>query len=385
MTDISPLAECDFSASEQSGGLNLQIEGDGLEDLTPLENIHSFGWMWISKDEAENWLQHMKGARVRELNLQKMNAAVMSLLNDVDVENLNYEYFSLESLEDIDSLPQDMLEKVESLCIAGDQLFENADQLNVGIQWQGNRANVVVQNYQTGEQTLVKMGKGLDLSSLGRLPNLHNLILACEPITDLEMLRGMGSLRSLNLCGCSKLTDIQAVSELQDLETLNLNTTGVKDLTPLTALKKIRDLNLNNIKPKDWNVLGEMDFSHAAANGGLDLSIDTCKSDMAFLAGNGYYRSLALGSVSAKQWMSHIANAKIFELFAGNINQAQLVEVLDQHPEITSLRIPNNRNVTDLTVLLNRPELQMVAVSQDMKKALQSIDGMDLPFRLEIW
>ena len=67
------------------------------------------------------------------------------------------------------------------------------------------------------------------------------------------------------------------------------------------------------------------------------------------------------------------------------MNQKQLEQFLDEHPEIQRLNIPNNKGIKDLTKLLTMPNLQQVTVSQDMKNAIKSIDGAQYGFQLGIW
>ena len=106
---------------------------------------------------------------------------------------------------------------------------------------------------------------------------------------------------------------------------------------------------------------------------------------MEFLSRVRNYNWLTLGGVEAKFWLPHVSEARVVCLFSCPMNQEQLETFLSQHPEVETINIPNNRDITDLTKLLSMPNLHSVAVSQDMKKAIQSIEGMELPFNLSIW
>ena len=387
VTDITPLAECDLAAAEQQGGLSLTVQGnEPVEDLTPLERVHSYNMVFLNERDAETWLPHMQGATVREMNIQSLNPDILKLLEGINVENLHYNSFALDSLENIDSVPREMAEKIEVLMIVGDKIYESNGNLRVETQWKGNKALPCVVDNQTGERTVAEMGKGeLDLSNLKKLTGLRDLNLVAQPFTDLEVLRGLTSLTSLNLNLCTKLTDISALADLPNLEMLCLDSTAVTDLSPLTGLKKLMNLNFNNMKVKDWTVLEQIDFSYAAGKGGLGLSIDNCKSRMDFLTRIGCFSNLALGGIKADLWMEPVANAKVFGFYSSNMNQKQLEQFLEQHPEIKRLSIPNNKGITDLTKLLSMPNLEQVTVSQQMKKAIQSIEGMQYQFQMEIW
>ena len=77
-------------------------------------------------------------------------------------------------------------------------------------------------------------------------------------LTDISFLRSMPHLRVLILGENKHLKNIELLSELQDLEYLELFTCGIRDITPLTKLPHLMDLNLANNSVKDWRPLKEM-------------------------------------------------------------------------------------------------------------------------------
>ena len=66
------------------------------------------------------------------------------------------------------------------------------------------------------------------------------------------------------------------------------------------------------------------------------------------------------------------------------MNQKELEQLLEQHPEIDNLHIQYNPKITDLTKLLSMPNLGYVKVSKNMSKAIQSIQGAEIRFQLDI-
>jgi len=386
VTDILPLGECDLSFAQQQGGLSLTVQGnEPVQDLSPLDRIKTYGMMFMNERDAETWLPHMEGAHVRELHINTLRSDMLPALNKIECENLQFDNFALASLEEIDSLPPEMLEKIDALMIVGNQIYTGN---NMGIQteWKGNKVYPAVRNNQTGEVTIVETtGKDMpDLSSLNKLTNLRDLTLAAQAFTDLEALRGLKNVKNLNLLLCAKLTDISALAEMTELENLELSHTGVTDLSPLTGLKKLRNLGLNSTKVKDWEVIGQIDFSYAAQNGGLNLALDNCKTKMTWLSNIPSFSNLAMSGIKTDLWMDQVKGSKVMSFFSGAMNQKQFEQFLDEHPEIEQVYIPNSK-VTDLTKLLSMPNLQRVAVSQNMKKALKSIEGMEYRFQLETW
>jgi Leucine-rich repeat (LRR) protein len=228
------------------------------------------------------------------------------------------------------------------------------------------------------------MGTGIDLSKLRLLPNLKNLTLQLQPITDLQALEGLDKLERLDLRFCTKLTDLSALASLTSLEGLNLSQCrSVKDLTPLAALKNILDLAFNGVQA-DWSALEQVDFTRAGQDRGLAIQIDNSKGKLTFLAGVKRFDMLALAGIKPELWLEFVSGAQIDGIHNNALNQKQFEQLLNEHPEIKRISIPNSK-VTDLTKLLSMPGIEQVTISQNMKKALKSIEGAEYSFRVEMW
>jgi len=386
VTDILPLGECDLSFAEQQGGLSLTIQGnEPVQDLSPLDHIKTYGMMFMNERDAETWLPHMEGAHVRELHINTLRSDMLPTLNKIECENLQFDSFALASLEEIDSLPPEMLDRITEITIAGDQIV-NRGRYELEDRWENNREVLYLRDKQNGEMTKVKMGKGLDLSYLAKLPKLENLTLQMQPITDLEALRPLTGLKLLSLRNCSKLKDISAISAMPDLERLILDNTAVTSLEGIQGHGKLLQLSLNNLKIKDMDLLTQCDFSYSAQNGGfgLDMAPQGIK-DFSFLSAVPHYCWLSFGgNQKPTQWMEGLRNSQISGIFVGNMNQKELEQLLEQHPEIDNLHIQYNPKITDLTKLLSMPNLGYVKVSKNMSKAIQSIQGAEIRFQLDI-
>ena len=99
------------------------------------------------------------------------------------------------------------------------------------------------------------------------------------------------------------------------------------------------------------------------------------------------YSHLDINGIDAARWPDLTQIEAICRLSAhgDNLTQAMLEELLSAHPELEELQIPYNDKISDLTPLLGMENLQRVLVNRDMKKAVASLDGQDLPFEMEIW
>ena len=86
----------------------------------------------------------------------------------------------------------------------------------------------------------VSTGKVRNLSLIGRMAYLEKLALVCQPLSDASALSGLVMLRELHLSGNSALTDLDRLKDLPRLETLHLEHSGVRDLSPLLVLPLLR-------------------------------------------------------------------------------------------------------------------------------------------------
>ena len=84
-----------------------------------------------------------------------------------------------------------------------------------------------------------------DLSLLASMPNLKELWLCRQQISDLSPLEGLPITR-LVLCD-NQIEDLSPLSSLTSLNTLWLGGNAPSDLTPLAGLTRLRDLNLDGV------------------------------------------------------------------------------------------------------------------------------------------
>jgi len=97
-----------------------------------------------------------------------------------------------------------------------------------------------------------------DISALSSLNNLNELKLDyCEKLTDISALASLKNLNDLNLSSCEKLTDISALTSLQNLNDLDLSWCDkLTDISALTSLQNLEYLDLSSCpKIKDIDVL----------------------------------------------------------------------------------------------------------------------------------
>lgn len=129
------------------------------------------------------------------------------------------------------------LEQVERLALLGDEVLEDP------------ASYAFYMNDMTGDSTY---GDLSDLSLLASMPNLTELWLCRQRITDLSPLEGL-PLTTLVACN-NEISDLTPLASLTGLRTLWLGSNPAADLTPLAGLTNLRDLNLDGNPLRDQAV-----------------------------------------------------------------------------------------------------------------------------------
>ena len=290
--------------------------------------------------------------------------------------------FFLRSPEELDELPEIAVQNIREVFIAGNEFY---DPRHYELQDRGPGRALVV-NRDNGEEKTVRMGKGLDLSFLKRLTGLESLTIAMQPITDLDAIRPLTGLKYLNVNFCSKLKDITALADLQELEEFRADFAGITSLDGLQGHNKLRALNINGLKVTDLSPLAECDYGWAAEHGGMNLNVDIARiKDYSFLSGIPRFGWIGMGGINPDIWLDAVSSAQIRGIFCGAFTQEQVNKLLEQHPELEELHVQGCTKVTDLSMLAGRPNMRYVKISKNMeKKILKSLEGLEYTFQLEI-
>lgn len=295
----------------------------------------------------------------------------------------------LEGLEELDSLPANVLKQVTTLQITEDHLLE-PDHENYNHYWDDKRKKEIptITDWNTQTQYEINMGSLADLDFLEKLENLECLWLICQPLESLEGIEKLTALQELRIEFCpnlSDLTPIFALPELQDFEFDYCD--RLTSIEGIGALKKLRRLGVGS-KVNDLSPLLEIDFSFCKKEmGGFAFStINEKIRDFSPLSAVPAFTSLDLDGMQNNKWIDVVKDTRILGLnWSGFKNQKQFDAFVRDHPELERLMIVYTRSITDLSCLLELPNLKQLTVSRDMEKALQSLEGKEYSFELAIW
>ena len=94
VSDISPLAGCDFSYAYEDGGFNLNLNDTQCEDLSPLSVIKEFDWLSIREYPYENWADAVAGADIRGIFFSPESDEVLErfISDHPEVEELHIQW-----------------------------------------------------------------------------------------------------------------------------------------------------------------------------------------------------------------------------------------------------------------------------------------------------
>ena len=293
---------------------------------------------------------------------------------------------SLLSLDELDTLPPALLRRVTTVAVAGDTVYDPGV-YDVWNRWEGGEMRFYLAEHGTGEETRVNMGSIRDLSIFSALTGLRRLILVSQPIDSLEGIENMEMLQQLELKGCQKLTDVSPAFAVQSLEQLWLDHTPVSSVQGVQNLYRLNGLGLSYTQVSDLSPLEGLDCAEAMNSGGFQLELDSvpCK-DFSPLAAVPRYRSLNLYNLDSALWLDTVGGLEIESFACGNtgLDGAALKKLLEEHPGLRNLNLSWNRKLTDLTPLLELDALEEVRVSRDMQAAVNSLNGKEYAFRLNI-
>ena len=91
----------------------------------------------------------------------------------------------------------------------------------------------------------VGKGKVSDLSVIGKMVFLEELALVNQPLSSVNHLNGLMMLQELYLSGDRSLTSLASLTDLPQLETLHLEHSGIRDLSPLAQVPSLKTVTVS--------------------------------------------------------------------------------------------------------------------------------------------
>ena len=261
-------------------------------------------------------------------------------------------------LEEQTPVTQDMLAQVTGIYIVADAAYPDADEFYPAIsRWyaEGNKVHGTLRT----------------LDDLAGMPELAQVCVVAEELKSLAPLEGLGKLNKVE-CKHNYITDINVLAGMDRLTSVGINDNPVEDLSPLTKCPNLAFLDLCGVRNYDPAVIDEL--------GNFDLlDISNPTSSYEHLAGK---RILDLRVAWTGLRDLHVLD-EVSHLERLEIDHTDVTDLapLAVHTGLKVLKI-SELPVTDLSVLLQLPQLEEVIISEDMRPAAEALG--DVPFTVRV-
>ncbi len=389
LDSIAELEDLEFlNGLNEAYPYNFTLVGlDGVKSLEPLKRLHG-GYLAVSPQLAEQAEDLVKAGNFREFRVEYPEGGW-------DMDNME---ISLLSLDELETLPKALLRRVNRVCVVGDRLID-LENFDIWEDWghmdkYGGPALTVV-NRSSGEQTPVGKGFIEDLSMFSELTGLRELHLYEQPISSLDGIQNFQDLQHLALRWCPKLTDASPAFACQQIRHLSLDGGPLESIQGLQNLDSLTDLNISSTKVSDLSPLSELDYGAALAErGGFQAFLNNLPvADYSALASIPVLDKLDLNETDAALYVPYLENTEIRSFTAADSftnrsaakdPNALFADFIHAHPGLTELWIPYNDGIQDLTPVLELEDLRILRVSKNMQAALASLQGQSYGFELEI-
>ena len=389
LDSVAGIENLDFlNEMDNSQPVSFKFVGiEGLENLKPLERFHGT-FITVSPELEEQAKDLVQAGNFNEYRIEYPQGGW----------ELDHSGLTLLSLDELETLPDAMLRRVERFSLAGDVLFDPDENEGIWKNWgDGDRPELAVHNFDTGEERKVARGSGVveSMDYFEKLTGLHFLNLWDQPLESVDGIQNLRELHDLGLSFCDNLSDISPVFALQNLHSIWLNGPNIESIQGVQNLTQLCRLDISDSGVSDLSPLAEVDYSTAVReNGGFEFAVSGHHiEDFSPLSAVPAFSRLMMGNTDPVLYISDLEGIEIRsfqadhgfseECTAEDAN-ALFAEFVRNHPELAELDIPWNDKLTDLTPLLELENLQEVRISANMQAAQASLDGADYNFRLDI-
>ena len=262
-------------------------------------------------------------------------------------------------LSDTAPITKDMLEQVTALYIVADAAYPDADSFYPAInRW-----------YAEGKPT---RGAITDLNDLAAMPNLEQVCIVAQELTDISALENHPKLNKVEFKH-NYITDISVLSGMDHLSSVGINDNPVRDISPLIECQNLAFLDLCDVRSYEPSVvaqLGNFDF--------LDLSNPT--ESYRYLDGKSILDlRLAWSGLDDLHVLDHVTRLERLEIDHTAVSD---LSPLALHKGLKVLKLAG-LPVTDLSVLLELPQLEEVTISEELRPAAEALGPVPFSFVYE--
>ena len=243
--------DCEIANNLKNSIKFLDIETTISSPLAAFQNLESLDLSNSEGLEELDGIASLKKLEHIEINNCKALKSLKGLLNkNLKTTSLDLEYFQqLESLEGVQSM-----NKLEKIVLTGCDNLKKVDALKdlthlKEVEMDSLRALESLE----GLEVLEKINTKLDLYGFDSIKNLkgiqnfhklETLRVSCDGVTDISSLKGLKSLKDLEI-GCNKLNNLKGIESLPKLEKINIYAGIFKSLDGLKDLPVLNNVVIN--------------------------------------------------------------------------------------------------------------------------------------------
>ncbi len=255
-------------------------------------------------------------------------------------------------LSDDEPVTDGLLERVTAVYIVSDAAYPDADSFYPAISsW-----------YARGRP---ERGPITALGDLAALPNLEQVCIAAQELTDISALAGLSRLSKAELKH-NFITDISALAGMERLTSVGINDNPVRDISPLASCPNLAFLDLCDVRsyePSPIAQLGNFDF--------LDISNPT--GSYRWLDGKSILDlRIAWSGLDDLHYLDHVTRLERLEIDHTHVTD---LSPLSLHRGLKLLRLAG-LPVTDFRVLTELPQLEQITVSEEQRPGIEALGSV---------
>ena len=318
-----------------------------IESIVLLLVLAGVLFFWTGFQKTKNMEEEDYAAAIAERQIKQQDESAEDLAAQADSEEivtLEGDPLLSQAIRETagsNEVTKRMLSGITRIAVIGDQIYTEETPVE-------DLENIV---YQDGFNDGMVNGGITDLSVLTNLPNLKEVFLCNQKISDISPLQEL-PIEGLYVCG-NQIKDFSPVEKMQELSTLYLVDNPVGKMPQLSGCTKLTRLALCG---NDYETL---DFLQGSS---------VCN----LYAMGIYVEDESFGVLSTMQSLT--------ELYTGS-EQKQFYEILPELTELRTLSLWGGNFGTDLTIVSKLVNLQNLFVNDEFVTSLSGIENLQ---RLEV-
>lgn len=319
-----------------------------IESIVLLLVLAGVLFFWMGFQKTKNMEEEDYAAAIAERQIKQQDESAEDLAAQADSEEivtLEGDPLLLRAIRETagsNEVTKRMLSGITRIAVIGDQIYTEETPVE-------DLENIV---YQDGFNDGMVNGGITDLSVLTNLPNLKEVFLCNQKISDISPLQEL-PIEGLYMCG-NRIKDFSPVEKMQELSTLYLVDNPVGKMPQLSGCTKLTRLALCG---NDYETL---DFLQGSS---------VCN----LYAMGIYVEDESFGVLSTMQSLT--------ELYTGS-EQKQFYEILPELTELRTLSLWGGNFGPDLTIVSKLVNLQNLFVNDEFVISLSGIENLQ---RLEVF